>query len=92
MDDRCAPFYARAIAILHPEFDGLAELRRSKADAVLGTQIGAPARETSEELCVPGRWYSLAGWLAAYEAAHFGPTPCNQIVEPNVPFLSPLSV
>ena len=92
MDDHCAPFYARAIAILHPEFDSLAEFSKSKADAVLGTQIGARARETSEELCVPGRWYSLAGWLEAHEAAHFGPTPSNQTVEPNVPFLSPLRV
>jgi len=92
MDDRCAPFYARAIAILHPEFDGLAKFNKNKAAALLGTQIGALTRETSEELCVPGRWYSLAGWLAAHEAAHVGPTPRNQTVELNAPFLSPLSV
>ena len=92
MDDRCAPFYARAIAILHPEFDGLAEFSKSKADAVLGTEIGAPARKTSEELCVPGQWYSLAVWLAAHDAAHFSPTPRNQTVKPNAPFLSPLRV
>jgi hypothetical protein len=92
MNDHCAPFYARAIAILHPEFDGLVELSRSKADAVLGTQIGTPAREASEELCVPGRWYSFAGWLAAHDAAHLGPTPRNQTVERNLPSLSPLRV
>ena len=92
MDDRCAPYYARAISILHPEFDGLAKFNKSKAAALLGTQIGAATRETSEELCVPGRWYSLAGWLAAHEAAHVGPTPRNQTVELNAPFLSPLSV
>jgi len=92
MDDRCAPFYACAIAILHPEFDSLAKFINSKAAALLGTQIATPTRETSEELCVPGRWYSLAGWLAAHEAAHLSPTPRNQTVEPNAPLLSPLSV
>jgi len=92
MDHRCAPFYARAIAILHPEFDGLAEFSKSKADSVLGTEIGAPARKTSEELCVPGQWYSFAAWLAAHDAAHSSPTPRSQTFKPNAPFLSPLRV
>jgi len=91
MSDQCAPFYARAIAILHPEIDGLAEFSK-KADAVLGTQIGAPTLETSEGTCVPGRWYSLADWLAAHEAAHFVPSPCNPTVEPKFQSLSPLPV
>jgi hypothetical protein len=39
MNDHAAPFYARAIAILHPEFNGRAELRKSKADGIFGTEI-----------------------------------------------------
>ena len=44
MNDHLAPFYARAITILHPEFNGRAEFRKSKADSILGTQI-EPAPE-----------------------------------------------
>jgi hypothetical protein len=39
MNDHSAPFYGRAITILHPEFNGLAEFRRSNADEAFGTRI-----------------------------------------------------
>ncbi|SRR6266568_4362766 len=39
MNDHAAPFYARAITILHPEFNGRCEFRKSKADKVFGTQL-----------------------------------------------------
>jgi hypothetical protein len=39
MNDHAAPFYARAITILHPEFNGRAEFRQSKPDAIFGTRI-----------------------------------------------------
>jgi len=39
MNDHAAPFYARAITILHPEFNGRCEFRKSKADAIFGTRI-----------------------------------------------------
>lgn len=39
MNDHAAPFYARAITVLHPEFNGRAEFRKSKADDVFGTRI-----------------------------------------------------
>jgi hypothetical protein len=39
MNDHSAPFYARAITILHPEFNGLAEFRKSIADAIFGTRL-----------------------------------------------------
>jgi hypothetical protein len=39
MNDHAAPFYARAITILHPEFNGRAEFRKSKADSIFGTEI-----------------------------------------------------
>ena len=39
MNDHAVPFYARAITILHPEFNGRAEFRKSKADAIFGTRI-----------------------------------------------------
>jgi len=39
MNDHAAPFYARSITVLHPEFNGRAEFRKSKADAILGLRI-----------------------------------------------------
>jgi hypothetical protein len=39
MNDHAAPFYSRAITILHPEFNGLAEFRRCRADEVFGTDF-----------------------------------------------------
>src|SRR3954465_5510072 len=36
MNDHAAPFYARAITILHPAFNGLCEFRKSKADVIFG--------------------------------------------------------
>jgi len=39
MNDHAEPFYARAITILHPEFNGRAEFRKSRADVVFGTEV-----------------------------------------------------
>jgi hypothetical protein len=39
INDHAVPFYARAIAVLHPEFNGRAELRKSKADDILGLML-----------------------------------------------------
>ena len=39
MDDHAASFYARAITILHPEFNGRAEYRPAAADDIFGLQI-----------------------------------------------------
>lgn len=39
MNDHAAPFYARAITILHPEFNGRCEFRVSKADEIFGLRI-----------------------------------------------------
>src|ERR1700759_2124356 len=39
MNDHAAPFYARAITILHPEFNGRAHFRKSKADELFGTRV-----------------------------------------------------
>ena len=39
MNDHLVAFYSRAIIILHPEFNGLAELRESKVDAIFGTRL-----------------------------------------------------
>lgn len=39
MNDHHAPLYARAICILHPEFNGLAEFRPSIADEIFETRI-----------------------------------------------------
>jgi hypothetical protein len=39
MNDHAAPFYARAITVLHPEFNGRAEFRVCRADKILGLRI-----------------------------------------------------
>ncbi len=87
MNDRDASLYACAIAILHPEFDGLAEFNHARAYAALRTQIGAATEETSAELSgelwVAGRWYNLANWLAAHKTVHSGPSPVRGTAEPD---------
>ena len=39
MNDHAAPFYARAITILHPEFNGRSKFRKSVADGAFGTRV-----------------------------------------------------
>ncbi len=39
MNDHAAPYYARAITILHPEFNGRAEIRKSRADRIFGLRL-----------------------------------------------------
>jgi hypothetical protein len=39
MNDHSTPYYARAITILHPEFNGRAEFRQSTPDEVFGTRL-----------------------------------------------------
>lgn len=39
MNDHLAPFYARAVTVLHPEFNERAEFRRCLADEIFGTAI-----------------------------------------------------
>ncbi len=39
LNDKLEPYYARAIVILHPEYNGMQEFRKAKADEVFGTQI-----------------------------------------------------
>jgi len=47
MNDHTLPFYARAITILHSEFNGRAEFRKCKADEIFGLQIEpAPKKRT----------------------------------------------
>jgi hypothetical protein len=52
MNDHVAPFYARAITILHPEFNGRAEFRQAKADEIFGLQIEpAPKKRPKNYAC-----------------------------------------
>jgi hypothetical protein len=81
MNDNYALFYARAIAISHPEFDGLARFGNGKSAVVRETRIGVSAREESEEVFVWGRRYGLAAWFAAHESARREVSPCDQAVE-----------
>jgi hypothetical protein len=39
MNDHAAPFYARAIVILHPDLNGKCEFRKCRTDEILGTDI-----------------------------------------------------
>lgn len=39
LNDHVAPFYGRAIVILHPDLNGRCEFRRSTADEVFGTEL-----------------------------------------------------
>ena len=38
LNDHVTPLYARAITILHPEFNGRAEFRKSRADELFGVE------------------------------------------------------
>ena len=56
MNDHAAPFYARAITILHPEFNGRAEFRNSKADAIFGTQLEPVPRKRPKNYARRLQW------------------------------------
>jgi len=45
MDNKIAPYYARAIAVVHPEFNGFFEMRKSQANADLGTMLEAISKQ-----------------------------------------------
>lgn len=52
MNDHATSFYARAITILHPAFNGRAEFRKAKADEIFGTQIEpAPKKRPKNYAC-----------------------------------------
>jgi hypothetical protein len=88
MDDRCASLYACAIAILHPEFDGLAEFNKDKAYRILRTQVEVTARASAAELWVPGQWYSFADWMAARATVLARSRFSDQSVEQDSPLFS----
>lgn len=44
MNDHLAAFYGRAILILHPEFNGRAECRKTHADEIFGLRLEPLAR------------------------------------------------
>jgi hypothetical protein len=39
LNDKLEPYYSRAIVILHPQYNGMQEFRRAKADDAFGTMI-----------------------------------------------------
>jgi hypothetical protein len=39
LNDNDVPFYGRALIVLHPEFNGHCEFRKSEADEIFGTRI-----------------------------------------------------
>jgi len=65
MNDHAVPFYARAIAILHPDFNGRAELRKSKVDELFGIEL-EPFDEPCKGYARKLRWADgtalTAGW------------------------------
>lgn len=79
MNDHATPFYARAITILHPRFNGCAKFRRSRADDIFGTRRSR-SRRTSQTLrpeIAVGRWYADRGRMAAQ-----APARCQTLGEP----------
>ena len=56
MNDHAAPFYARAITILHPEFNGRAEFRKSKADSIFGTEIEPSPKKRPKNYATRLQW------------------------------------
>lgn len=40
MSNTAAPYYARMVCILHPEFNGFFAMGKSKADEIFGTMLG----------------------------------------------------
>ena len=66
MNDHAAPFYARAITILHPEFNGRAEFRKAEADAVFGTEIEPALKKRPKNYARRLQWKGgtalTAGW------------------------------
>ena len=58
MNDHAAPFYARAITILHPEFNGRCEFRKSKADEIFGTRIEPAPDKRPKNYARRLRWAS----------------------------------
>jgi hypothetical protein len=56
MNDHAAPFYARAITILHPEFNGRAEFRKSTADASFGLRIEPAPKKRPKNYALRLQW------------------------------------
>ena len=56
MNDHLTPFYSRAITILHPEFNGHAEFRKSKVDLCFGTQIEPAPEKRSKNYARRLQW------------------------------------
>lgn len=72
MNDHAGIFYGRAILILHPEFNGRAELRRCLADEIFGTRIEPTPEKRPKNYARRLQWADgtplEAGWRP--EAAH----------------------
>ncbi len=66
MNDHCAPFFARAIVILHPEFNGRSEFRKSKADAIFGTRLEPLPKDRPKHYARRLQWADgtplVSGW------------------------------
>jgi hypothetical protein len=70
MNDHAETFYARAITILHPDFNGRCEFRKSKADDAFGLRIEpAPAKRSKHHAVAMEGWDRARTRLASDGAA-----------------------
>jgi hypothetical protein len=56
MNNNARALYGRAITILHPEFNGLVEFRKSIADAIFGTRIEAAPKKRPKNYALRLEW------------------------------------
>lgn len=56
MNDHHAPFYSRAITVLHPEFNGRAEFRHALADELFGLEIEPAPNKRPKNYARRLRW------------------------------------
>lgn len=80
MNDHAAPYYARAITILHPEFNGRAEFRTSTADRVFGTEVEPVPEKRPKNYARRLQWIGGVhigeGWRPL--TPHLGTRPANR--------------
>ena len=56
LNDKLEPYYARAIVILHTEYNGMQEFRKAKADDVFGTRIEPAPKKRPKHYALKLQW------------------------------------
>ncbi|HKH98308.1 MAG TPA: hypothetical protein VJ999_04305 [Candidatus Sulfotelmatobacter sp.] len=56
LNDKLEPYYARAIVILHPQYNGMQEFRKAKADEVFRTRIEPAPKKRPKHYALRLQW------------------------------------